>query len=135
MSSLVDITLRAQRQQTKNLIRTAGRPIALHRPQGLIDDGAGGKKRAAGNDERFPEVQRFFGAVSSLGRGATTKPMEWVTTSLGEKYSAWYVLIGEFDDDIKIGDYFFVGKKKYVVEFLHEDVDQYQTKATVGLIR
>lgn len=133
--NIVDATLEAQRRQTQSLIDTGGREIALHRPSALINDGAGGKKRLAGNDVTFVPVTRFFGAISNLGRGASTRPLEWITTSLGERYHAFYVLIGTWDDDIRKDDYFFINDKKYEVVFLHEEVDAYQTKAIVGLVK
>lgn len=135
MSNIVDDIVEAQKLQTANLIETAGRMITLVRQAPLVDDGAGGKKRSAGADVPQAPKMRYFGAASGLGRGAFTRPVEWVTTSLGEKYSAAYVLVGVADDDIQVDDYFTINNKRYDVLFLHEDVDAYQKKATVGLVK
>lgn len=132
--SLVESTIRAQIRQTENLINVAGRDIQLRRPGVLIDDGAGGKQRA-GDPKVFRPVRRYFGGLTTEGRGATTRPEQWITTSLGDKYREFFILIGLPGDDIQPGDFFLINGEQYDVLFGHGDVDQYQAKYTVGLVR
>lgn len=134
MSSIVDKTLAYRRKGTENLIRHEGRDVSLYRPQGLVDDGAGGKKRITASDFHLPSRKRFFGGLLTMGRGVATQPERWDLTSLGEKYRIFAVLIGTYDDDIQADDYFFLDddpQKKWVVLFVHDDTT-FEVKAECG---
>lgn len=135
-ASLVYKHHRQQAKQTTVLIQTFGQEISLIRPAGLMDDGAGGKTRVSNSPEiTLAGVQRFLGGLQTEGRGVTTEPLNWFTTSLGDKFKEFFVLIGEKDDDIRPDDYFVIERKKYVVLFLHDTVSAYMTKATCGMER
>jgi hypothetical protein len=63
----------------------------LFRKPGLIDDGAGSKKRAAGRCTT--SATAFYkGGLQTMGRGVSTEPERWITTSLGERYKEFGVL-------------------------------------------
>lgn len=134
MTSIVDKTLKYRRNGTEDLIKYNGRDISLYRPQGLVDDGAGAKKRITAPDLHLPSRKRFFGGLLTMGRGVATQPERWIVTSLGEKYRIYGVLIGTYDDDIQTDDYFFMdddSEKKWIVLFVHDDTS-YEVKAECG---
>jgi hypothetical protein len=137
MSTVTDATRRYLIMGTRNLINYEGEDIVLFRKPGLIDDGAGSKKRAAGDDVELPPQHLYKGGLQTMGRGVSTEPEHWITTSLGDRYKEFGVLIGMPDADMAKDDYFLINadpKRRWEILFIHDD-RAFQTKATIGLVK
>jgi hypothetical protein len=118
---------------TEKLLEYESEDIVLNRPPGLIDDGAGGKQRVAGNDVPLVPQQFFVGGLMTMGRGVSTQPERWIITSLGERYKEFAVLIGMPDADVEEGDWFTRRNDRWEVLFIHDD-RSFQTKVEVGRV-
>jgi hypothetical protein len=123
MSTVTDATRRYLIMGTRNLINYEGEDIVLFRKPGLIDDGAGSKKRAAGDDVELPPQHLYKGGLQTMGRGVSTEPEHWI--------------IGMPDADMAKDDYFLINadpKRRWEILFIHDD-RAFQTKATIGLVK
>jgi len=128
-----DAVSRYRMMTTEKLIDYDGMEISLKRQPGLVDDGAGGKKRVSGSDTTLAPQTFFMGGLITMGRGVNTQPERWIITSLGEKYREYGVLIGMPDADVQEGDFFFNGDDRWDVLFVHAD-RSFQTKVEIGRV-
>ena len=110
-----------RRRDTAALIAEQGRAVALWRAPGLVSDGAGGFVPGPGDPEPQNAVQRFYSA-------SLYEPLEQGTAQRGNDLAEKFILIGTYDDDIRPDDWFFIGGKKAVVDWIHAD-RTYQVKA------
>jgi hypothetical protein len=134
MTTVNDAVSRYRTMTTQKLLEYEGEDIALNRPPDLIDDGAGGKKRALGGNLNIAPQRFFVGGLVTMGRGVATQPERWIITSLGERYREFAVLIGLPDADVQEGDWFSRQENdRWEVLFIHDD-RSLQTKVEVGRV-
>lgn len=114
--------LQVQRRMTDQLIASEPVSIALSRPPAKVDDGAGGRV-STGVPTLQPVTDRFFADVTEDERF-------YSRNTIGQAVVTEHVLIGRYNDDIREGDYWDQGGRRFVVEYVHPERD-YQTKARV----
>jgi hypothetical protein len=133
MTTVNDAVARYRSMTTQKLLEYEGEDLVLNRPPGLVDDGAGGKKRVDGSDISLASQRFFVGGLVTMGRGVATQPERWIITSLGERYREFAVLIGLPDADVEEGDWFARQNDRWEVLFIHDD-RTFQTKVEVGRV-
>lgn len=108
------------------MIRSQPVLIQLFRPQELVPDGFGGFT-PAGEPTTLEAKERYFPSIAD--------PVVFGTEEQkGENFFITHLLIGRYDDDIQIGDFFFLNEEKYIVATVDPN-RSYQVKATVGVSR
>jgi hypothetical protein len=107
------------RKQTAEFIAVYPLVIILVRP-GAEDDGAGGTRP----DPEALEPQIFRQITQP------TSPQVFTRTIDGEEVKPDFVLLGEWNVDVQIGDYYFKDGAKHEVAYVKED-RRYETWAEV----
>ena len=117
-----DPEMRALRESTLDLIKSRPHEIALIRKGEFERTASGGQKRA-GVTTTLPAVKRYFGGVSG-------NPLV-IENQTGRQVTASYVLVGDWNDDIREHDEFELFGKRYMVVSVDDASRGYQTKAWV----
>lgn len=100
----------ARSSVARRLIQRYTTPIALERSE-IVSDGAGGRR--ANPLVTLPVRNRYFGPV--------TAPALLGIDEQGRRLEERHVLLSVAGDDIRAGDRFTVGTKRYVVEHVVSD--------------
>lgn len=106
------LELKYQRRATANIISSAPTSITLWRNGESTDDGAGGSLPVL-PVQTAPRLRYFAGLVG--GARTSTPGQSFHTNDDGDRQVTRYILVGEYDDDIRKGDWFFIGAAKYKV--------------------
>ena len=128
---MVDTLTRAKRKSTALIIEKEGRDIQLHRPGKSVLDGAGGRK-PSGPGTTLPPKRRYFALIHEVSRVALRESV--ATEATGSELMPTHVLIGPWDDDIRVGDWFWADGVKFYVHDVERDLlhKEWEFKAKCG---
>ena len=122
--STVDI----QKQFTRDSIKSEGIPIALLRRATPVGDGAGGYAEPSEAYTVMPAKKRILVATAINVRSGNTR--EYFQDSSGERYLVKYVMIGNSNDDIDMGDFFMYQTQLMKIADIHPD-RSYEVRAQI----
>ena len=111
--------IQVQRTQTRSLIESEPTVVTIVRVGDFVPNGTGGRTRTAGATF-LPSKPLFFSAI--------TGPSRFAVTNDGRRVEGDYVLIGEWNDDLRPGDEFSARGNRFTVVWVEDD-RRYQTKA------
>lgn len=109
---------RMQRVNTRAFVNAASVIVVLH-PNGRIPDGAGGFILSGGADRPAQELRLLPQNVGTV-----------VTTADGVERTSEYVLLGNYDAEMEVGDTFLVDGVKYEIASIFP-FNAYERKARV----